>query len=173
MIIKSLFGFFQAKDIFKLHDEVCPRSCMPGGNDLQLSLDGVSESKSTSVSLDVYSVKMRNCKAIFPVRIIRPLGKYRGINNKDQLRLVLEDVTQHHKCVRHFLADNQKRSMAKNSLGHSSWYPCEYCFSRGVPLTTKTGGVKKTKITFGPPARQTANQEQEKRLKTSLTILNI
>ena len=133
---------------------------MPGGNDLQISLDGVSESKSTSVSLDVYSVKMRNCKAIYPLRILRPLAKYRGLDNQEQLRIVLEDVSKHHKHVRHFLADNQKRSMVKNSLGHASWHPCEYCFARGVPLTTNTGGVKRTKITW--PA-STANGDPRTR----------
>ena len=143
---------------------------MPGGNDLQVSLDGVSESKSTSVSLDVFSVKMRNCKGIYPLRVIRPLRKYRGIDNQEQLRIVLDDVSKHHKCVCHFLADNQKRSIAKNSLGHASWHACEYCFARGVPFKTKTGGVKRTKITW--PA-STANGEQRTREKIEDIVDNL
>ena len=113
---------------------------------------------------------MRNCKAIYPVRIIRPLGKYKGIDSQEQLRIVISDVSMHHKCVSHFLADNQKRSVAKNSLGHSSWHPCEYCFSRGVPLTTNTGGVKRTKITW--PA-STANGEERTREKIEDILENI
>ena len=100
---------------------------------------------------------MRNCKVVYPIRIIRPLAKYRGIDNQQQLSIVLQDVSKHHKCVCQFIADNQKRSVAKNSLGHSSWHPCEYCFSRGVPLTTKTGNTRRTKITW--PA-STANGEE-------------
>ena len=32
------------------------------------------------------------------------------------------------------MGDNQKRSFARDALGHSSYFPCEYCFSKGVPV---------------------------------------
>ena len=170
-MLTNNFFFFQAKDIFKIHNSVCPRSRLPGGNEVQVSLDGVSESKSTSVSLDVYSVKMKNCKAIYPVRITRPLGKYRGLDKQDQLRIFLDDVKSEDKHICQFLADNQKRSTALNSLGHASWHPCEYCFSRGVPLKTKTAdGKNKTKITW--PA-STAGGEPRTREKIEDILENI
>ena len=138
---------------------------------MQASLDGVSESKSTSVSLDVFSVKMKNCKCIYPVRICRPLGKYRGLDNQQQLRIFLDDVTSTDKHICQFLADNQKRSVALNSLGHASWHPCEYCFARGVPLKTKTAdGKKRTKITW--PA-STAGGEPRTREKIEEILENI
>ena len=138
---------------------------------MQASLDGVSETKSTSVSMDVYSVKMKNCKAIYPIRIIRPLGKYRGLDNQEQLRIFLDDVTSQNKHICQFLGDNQKRSTVLNSLGHASWHPCEYCFARGVPLKTKTAdGKKKTKITW--PA-STAGGEPRTREKIEDILENI
>ena len=39
---------------------------------LSLHLDGLSETTSTSLSLDVYAVKMKNCKCIYSVQIIWP-----------------------------------------------------------------------------------------------------
>ena len=138
---------------------------------MQVSLDGVSETKSTSVSLDVYCVKVKTCKCIYPVRITRPLGKYRGLDNQEQLRIFLDDVNSTNKHICQFLADNQKRSTALNSLGHSSWYPCEYCFTRGVPLKTKTAqGNNKTKITW--PA-STANGEPKTQEKIEDILENL
>ena len=164
-------SFLQAKEIFKIHDSVCPRSRLPGGKDVQISLDGVSETKSTSVSIDVYSVKMRNCKCVYPVCITRPLAKYRGLDSQEQLRIFVDDVKSTDKHISHFLGDNQKRSTALNSLGHASWYPCEYCFARGVPLKTKTAdGKNKTKITW--PA-STAGGEQRTREKIKDILQNI
>ena len=134
-------------------------------------MDGVSETKSTSVSLDVYSVKMKNCKCIYPVRIVRPLGRYRGLDNQEQLQIFLNDIKSQDKHVCQFLADNQKRSTALNSLGHASWHPCEYCFARGVPLKTKTAdGKNKTKITW--PA-STAGGEPRTREKIEEILENI
>ena len=165
------FFFFQATEIFKIHQSVCPRSRMQGANEVQASLDGVSESKSTSISLDVYSIKIKNCKCIYPVRIIRPLGKYRGLDNQAQLQIFLDDVKSTGKHICQFLGDNQKRSVALNSLGHASWHPCEYCFARGVPLKTKTGdGKNKTKITW--PA-STAGGEPRTREKIEDILENI
>ena len=138
---------------------------------MQASLDGVSESKSTSVSLDVFSVKVKNCKAVYPIRIVRPLGKYRGLDNQEQLRIFLDDVTSTERHICQFLGDNQKRSVALNSLGHASWHPCEYCFARGVPLKTKTAdGKNKTKITW--PA-STAGGEPRTREKIEDILENI
>ena len=163
--------FFQAEDVFKIHESICPRAGLPGGKEVQISLDGVSESKSTSVSLDVFSLKMKNCKCVYPIRIIRPLGKYRGIDSQQQLRIFLDDVKSQGKHICQFLGDNQKRSTALNSLGHASWYPCEYCFSRGVPLKIKTGhNTSKTKITW--PA-STANGEPRTRDKIENILENI
>ena len=128
-----------------------------------MSLDGVSEARSTSVSLDVYSVKMSNCKCIYPIRIVRPLAKFRGLDNQEQLRIFLDDVSSQDKHVCQFLADNQKRSTALNSLGHASWHPCEYCFARGVPLKLKTAeGTNKTKITWPASTAGSEPRTQEK-----------
>ena len=66
---------------------------------------------------------------------MRPLGKYKYINHQEQLELFLKDILDNGKQISEFIGDSQKRSTAKKCLGHSSYFPCEYCFSRGVPTS--------------------------------------
>lgn len=149
--IKSIYFFiFQADDISAIQSQVCPQadqSCV------QVSVDGVKECRSTSVSIDVYTSRLTNCRMVFPHRIIRPLGKYKGIDNTHQLNTVINDI-RNFKRITQLIADSQKRSVCKNTLGHSSYFPCEYCFARGVAVAT--GNNNKKKITW--PA-STANAE--------------
>ena len=65
---KALYSviFFQISDIKKLHQNTC------GNNnfDVQISLDGVNQAKSSSVSLDIYSLSFKNCRTIYPMCIV-------------------------------------------------------------------------------------------------------
>ena len=109
-----------------------------------MSCDGVSESLSTSVSLDVYSVKFEGCKTIYPLRIIKPFNKY-SIDDNEQLRLVLNDLHDNNCEITQYIADNPKRSNARQCLCFSSWHPCEYCFAKGTKLETNSLETKKKK----------------------------
>ena len=94
----------------------------------------MSESKSSSISLDVFSSQRRNSKVVYPYRIVRPLGKNSAINEKKQFELFLNDILENTECkIDHFVADNLKRASIKGCLCHSVAFPCEYCYSRGVP----------------------------------------
>lgn len=104
-------------------------------DEIQISSDGVKECRSTSVSLDVYSSRMKNCRTVYPHRIVRPLGKYKGVNNKEQLTSFINDILYHGKKIYNFSGDNPKRSEARDALSHSANYPCEYCFSKGVHIS--------------------------------------
>ena len=72
---------------------------------------------------------------------MRPLGKYKGINSNEQLEKFVNDITNNNLRITQFLADSLKRSTAKNCYGHSAYFPCEYCFSRGVLV--KVGNNRK------------------------------
>lgn len=140
-----------AKDIAEIHKEKCPRSTP---NKVQLSVDGVSESKSTSVSLDVYSFKYLNCRAIYPHRIVRPLNKY-AMDNKKELEKVLSNL---HDCdyeIDCMIADNLKRSTVRCALNHASYFPCEYCDCRGILRKNK----EKTSDEIDDDASQKAQRE--------------
>lgn len=119
------------KDIIKLHQKVCP-SFKPSM--LQLSIDGVQEAKSSVVSLDVYSICFTKCRNIYPVRIIRPINKYK-IDEQQQIAAVLQDITDNGLYIYSAALDKIKRSVACCIMSHSAYYPCEYCESKAHVLT--------------------------------------
>lgn len=132
-------------DILKVHSKVCPNF---QGKNLQASLDGVSEAKSNSVSLDVYSSKFRGCRSIYAHRIVRPLKKG-YVDNREQLNKVLLDYGDNNITIDAFVGDNPKRSFLKFCLNHSSLFPCEYCFAKEAKCMWKKkendGSLEKTK----------------------------
>lgn len=107
-----------------------------------MSLDGVQESRSTSVSLDVYSVKYDKCKAIYPLRIIRPLDKY-NLPFRPQLQEVLNDIQENDHTISDFVGDNPKRSNMREAKCFSSLYPCEYCTCRAVTFRENNSRINK------------------------------
>ena len=98
---------------------------------INLSLDGVAESKSSNVSLDVYSLKFEGCRDIFPIKIIRPLTKHQ-IDLQGQFKLVLNSLASFNLIIQALVGDNPKRSFFRNSYQHSAKNACEYCFASGV-----------------------------------------
>lgn len=98
-------------------------------------MDGVSETKSTTVSLDVYSIKFDGCRDIYPVKIVRPLNKFQ-IDNREQFSQVLRSVLSNNLILKAIVADNPKRSFVKFTVQHSGRFSCEYCFEPGVTYST-------------------------------------
>ena len=119
----------------KIHRSNCP-NVLPRPS-LQVSLDGVSEAKSNTVSLDVYSFRTDECLIVYPVLLVRPIARYRGIDNQQQLHYFVEDVSTVGNISK-FIGDNPKRAIARQSLSHSSTYPCEYCFGQGTRHSNTT-----------------------------------
>lgn len=109
-----------------------------------MSSDGVSESLSTSVTLDVYSIKFLKCKYVYPVRIVKPYNKY-PIDEVQQLNEVIENLYNNGCKITQFIGDNKKRAKARLSLNHSSWFPCEYCFAKGTKVVTNNFETKRKK----------------------------
>ena len=96
-------------------------------------MDGVQETKSTQVSLDIYSIKFEGCRDVFPLKIIRPIHK-NEINLQEQLSFVLNSIEAYNLIIQAIIADNPKRAFFRNSLQHSAKNGCEYCFESGVPF---------------------------------------
>ena len=134
---------FQAKDVISIHAATCP-SFENEEKKIQFSSDGVSETKSTSVSLDVYSMKFVNCKNVYPLRIIKPIKKI-NIDQSLHFNQTLRDLYANHCCICQFIGDNPKRAQARQSLSHASWYPCEYCGCKGTKIVTNDVEIEKKK----------------------------
>lgn len=128
------------KDIVNIHKLKCPNF----NSTTQVSLDGVSECRSNTNSLDVYSVRFLGCRTVYPVQILRPIGKYR-LDYQKYLDNFLTDVCSN--CLIHsFIGDNPKRTQVRVSKSHSGYYACEYCESKGELLNTQDQCMKNKKM---------------------------
>lgn len=144
----------------------------------QLSVDGVSEAKSNSVSLDIYSSNFRGCRNIYPHRIVRPLKKG-YVDNREQLKKFIHDVNDNDTHIDCIVADNPKRSDIKECLCHSALFPCEYCFAKGVRCSVKkplsSNSVDTTKKHLKDKIKKIENlpgPENKKYLKFLQDLLN-
>ena len=98
---------------------------------VQLSLDGIQESKSSSNSLEVYSLKFNHCRNIYPFRIIRPCNRYK-FDEQFQLQEVLRDINSNNVIIDCVVMDNPKRSMALCLKCSSAKFPCQYCQNSAI-----------------------------------------
>lgn len=97
-----------------------------------MSLDGIQESKSSSLSADVYSISFKNCRTVYPIRIIRCINKFK-VDEQEQLRYVLDDIKDNECILENAIGDNPKRSGCfRCALSSSASYACEYCVSKAV-----------------------------------------
>ena len=116
------------KDILKLHTQICTKH---QGNILDLSCDGVASSRSSSTSLDVFTVSFPECANIYPLVTIRPEDK-KSFNFIDELSIILEDFKKNNVKIRNVIADNPMRALLRNCKNHSSYFSCEYCRGSAV-----------------------------------------
>lgn len=105
---------------------------------VQLSLDGVQESRSSTVSMDVYSIKQVNCKCVFPIRLIRTFNRYK-MDERNQFKKVLDDLNNNSFHVKDVVGDNPKRSFMRCAKCFSATYGCEYCESCAVQIKDAKG----------------------------------
>ena len=133
LLLLKLHPFsFQASDIIKLHESKCRNT--ERDRPVQISCDGVSECKSNLHSLDVYSVRFKNCRTVYPHTIIRPMPKYAVDSNK-YLSNFISDMEINNCIIKAFIGDNPKRAKARAALHHASSFACEYCFSKASTFT--------------------------------------
>ena len=118
----------------KIHQAICPRHRLHPPV-VQLSLDGVLESKSSLNSIDVYSVTFNQCRTIYPIRIIKPCERYK-YDEQAQLKSVLEDLNSNGVTIDCAVGDAPKQSTLLCIKGHSAKFPCQYCESSAVPFYT-------------------------------------
>ena len=124
------------EDVLKIHSRVCPNF----QKNIQISVDGISEAKSNTVSLDVYSSKFRGCRYIYPHRLVRPLKK-EYVDNHEEFKKFILDICENDTHIDTLVADNLKRAVLKQCLNHAALYPCEYCFAKGVKFSEKKSSL--------------------------------
>ena len=92
-------------------------------------------------SLDVYSIRFSQCRTVYPVQIIRPIGKYK-VDHQDYFDLFLTDICINNCHILCFIVDNPKRALARMAKSHSAYYPCEYCEARGKLLNEQDPKIR-------------------------------
>lgn len=88
------------------------------------------------VSLDVYSTRFEGCRTVYPLRIVRPLVKFRP-DHQAHLDTFMSDICSNNVQIQAFIGDNPKRAIARNSKTHASYFPCEYCEAKGLLLSNE------------------------------------
>lgn len=126
---------FQMVDLKKIHYYICQDHGLHEPI-VQLSLDGVQESNSSSTSMDIFCLKFNHCRNIYPFRIIRPCDKYK-YDEQAEIKRVLEDINKNNIVIDCIVLDKPKRSTVLCVKGHSAKYPCEYCESCAVTHVIK------------------------------------
>ena len=127
---KSLFHTqtkqFQVSDVLDIHRKSCPnKHCKT----VQLSLDGVTQSKSSSVSLEIYSTSFTKCRVVYPLNVFWPINRL-PVGYHKYLSKIVQDLHTANCVIRHFIADNPKHTLVQEALNHASHYACEYCTAK-------------------------------------------
>ena len=135
----------QADDILKQHKNICPfHSTAPL---ITLSLDGVQESNSTNTTLEVFTIRFKGCRNIYPLKIVRPNYRYK-YDEQEEIRKVINDLNETDMVLDTAVCDNLKRCIIKNVKAHSAKFPCEYCECCAVRYIDNT--MSKSQLTWPP-----------------------
>ena len=120
----------KVKDVLKIHSETCRKHQHLDQEHIEvnLSCDGVADSKSSTVSMDVFSISFPECSRVYPLSIIRPTKK-NYVDFKSEIRTVLDDLKQERVKILNFLGDNPMRALMRDCKNHSGYFSCEYCRS--------------------------------------------
>ena len=123
----------------KIHNFICEDHCHHEPI-VQLSLDGVQESRSSSISLDTFCLKFNHCRSVYPIALVRPCNKYK-YDEQEEIERVLKDINENDIVLDCVVMDKPKRSTVLCEKGHSAKCPCEYCECCAVThysMNTKT-----------------------------------
>ncbi len=92
-----------------------------------VSIDGVPESKSSGLSIEVLSIRFMGCKNVYTIGILQPSRK--GMQNKDSVTMkhFLDELEKSDFEVRFVIADAPKRSSLRGLKSHAANFSCPYC----------------------------------------------
>ena len=118
------------RDVLNIHSNNCRghQKYQDGPMEVVLSCDGVADSNSSNVSLDVFSISFPECSNIYPITTIRPTKKS-SVDFKAEVTKILQEMREENVIIKNVSADKPMRSLLKNCKGHGAYQSCEYCRS--------------------------------------------
>lgn len=133
-----------------------------------LSVDGIPESKSGGVSLDIVTMRFIDCSNVYPLAIMKPGKTAVRVKESIVLDRPVQEIAQAGVEVRAWVADAPKRASIKGSLSHAGTYPCDVCFApwhyvrwpaRWMP-SSSMGAPKRTRAAVEQILRKIERQPQ-------------
>ena len=120
-------------EVFKIHSSICPshQQYEDGPMEVVLSCDGVSDAKSNSISLDIFSLAFPECASVYPIVVIRSEEKG-NVNLISELTKITDQLKLLNAIIKCVLCDNPMRAILRNGKNHAAYYACEYCTSHAI-----------------------------------------
>jgi hypothetical protein len=137
--LKVVVGYITVRDVVAFHRSLHQDAGLPCQEArVMLAIDGIAESRSTSVSLVVFAIRFEGCRNVYPICITRPSAGYR-FNREPWLRKIIQDLNKNGITVDTVVADAPERKELKRLKSHNAFYGCCVCTARGQSIYTKTG----------------------------------
>ncbi len=99
---------------------------------IDISIDGVPESRSSGLSIDVLSVRFSDCSNVYALGILKPWKKRLGGKDEAIMAPFLADLPGSGLKVRRIIADAPKRAPLQGLKSHASNTGCPYCKAEKV-----------------------------------------
>ena len=118
------------QDVIKLHKELHPSG--PAPTEFDFSVDGIPETKSSGLSIDVLSIRMTTCRTVYTLAVLQPARKAMQLPDSIVLEHFLDEYRGCGLRVRYAIADAPKRSALQGMKQHSANYGCPYCKAKKI-----------------------------------------
>jgi hypothetical protein len=137
--VRVVVGYVRVADVVKFHENIHSEAGL-GCNikQVHLAIDGISESKSTSISLVVFAIRFLDCRNVYPIAITRPSHGYK-FDREKTLEMVIKDLNDNGITVIKCIADTPERKKLKKLKAMNGFHGCDICVARGASIYCKTG----------------------------------
>lgn len=122
-----------------------------------MSVDGVAESNSGGVSLDITTVRFVGCRNVYPTATAKPRkGFANQLPGEEILVRVLKDIIDNEVKLRWVIADAPMKAKLRHQMGHRAAYGCPCCIGEAVSveIVSSKGVWTKVRVWCLPTLRQ-------------------
>ena len=127
------------RHIIELHQRVCAKHKYP--EKVIMSVDGVAETKSTSRSLEIMSIKFPDCQEVYPCLIYRPEVYQKKANKpifEAYISNFLDELIECSVKLDKVVGDAPERAFLRNLKLHGGYFSCDLCLAN--PESISNGG---------------------------------
>lgn len=141
--MKYVYYYIDLQDLISYHADLHDA---PVSNVIDLSIDGVPESKSGGRSVDILSVQFRGCKQVYVVAILQPFVKALPKKVDIVSKMFLRDFPLTCLELRYIIADAPMRCKIRGTMQYNAKHGCDYCYvakdKKYYPAATMHGTLR-------------------------------